>query len=73
MLSPTLQELEINIMNETRCSDIMLETYDPLTRLCFENTDSGTCLVGCSFFDGEGEGHDCVSSWFVDKNTDSGT
>ena len=45
MLSPNLQELEIHIMNEPRCSDIMLETYDPLTRLCYENTDSGTCMV----------------------------
>ena len=45
MLSPRLQELEIHIMNETRCSEIMLETYDPVTRLCYENTDSGSCMV----------------------------
>ena len=45
MLGPLLQELPIYIKNDTRCSKILPGSFDPMTRLCFENMDSGTCSV----------------------------
>ena len=46
MLSPLLQTLEIKLQNDTRCSEILMGAYDPATKLCFENVDSGACSVG---------------------------
>ena len=45
MLSPLLQTLEIRLQNNTRCSEILMGSYNPMTRMCFENVDSGACSV----------------------------
>ena len=45
MLSPRPQELDIDVMTDKKCSKALMELYDSASKLCYENSGSGTCMV----------------------------